>query len=108
MSTDFIAGIYNYCDRWCERCAFTARCLVFAREKKYFGDKAEHDLKSDAFWKTMTEIFSDTKTLIQRAAEEHGIDLNSVDQEELDREMKAMAKIQRRARRDRLVVQATG
>ncbi len=23
----FITGIYNYCDNWCARCAFTARCL---------------------------------------------------------------------------------
>lgn len=26
----FILGIYNYCDRWCECCPFTARCRVFA------------------------------------------------------------------------------
>ena len=26
----FIVGIYNYCDRWCERCAFTSHCRVFA------------------------------------------------------------------------------
>ena len=26
----FILGIYNYCDRWCECCRFTARCRVFA------------------------------------------------------------------------------
>ena len=26
----FILGIYNYCDRWCETCAFTSRCRVFA------------------------------------------------------------------------------
>ena len=25
-----IVGIFNYCDRWCERCAFTSRCRVFA------------------------------------------------------------------------------
>lgn len=27
----FILGIYNYCDRWCESCAFTSRCGAFAR-----------------------------------------------------------------------------
>jgi hypothetical protein len=27
---DHIPGIYNYCDRWCETCAFTSRCGVFA------------------------------------------------------------------------------
>lgn len=26
----FIVGIFNYCDRWCERCEFTSRCRVFA------------------------------------------------------------------------------
>jgi hypothetical protein len=26
----FIVGIFNYCDRWCDTCAFTSRCRVFA------------------------------------------------------------------------------
>ena len=26
---NFISGIHNYCDRWCERCPFTARCMNF-------------------------------------------------------------------------------
>jgi len=26
----FIVGIFNYCDRWCEACAFTSRCRLFA------------------------------------------------------------------------------
>ena len=26
----YILGIYNFCDRWCETCAFTSRCRVFA------------------------------------------------------------------------------
>jgi len=26
----FIPGIYNYCDRWCERCEFSHRCAQFA------------------------------------------------------------------------------
>ena len=30
----FIPGIFNYCDRWCERCAFTARCRTFAMEQE--------------------------------------------------------------------------
>lgn len=27
-----IGSIFNYCDRWCERCAFTTRCGLFAIE----------------------------------------------------------------------------
>ncbi len=26
----FIESIFNYCDRWCETCAFTSRCRLFA------------------------------------------------------------------------------
>src|SRR5678815_5022977 len=26
----FIIGIFNYCDRCCETCAFTSRCRLFA------------------------------------------------------------------------------
>lgn len=26
----FIVSIFNYCDRWCEVCAFTSRCRLFA------------------------------------------------------------------------------
>jgi hypothetical protein len=28
----FILGIYNYCDRWCERCSLASRCRVYAEE----------------------------------------------------------------------------
>ncbi|TCD47827.1 hypothetical protein [Chlorobium sp. N1] len=32
-----IPGIYHYCDRWCRRCPFTARCLQFRLD----SEKAE-------------------------------------------------------------------
>ena len=30
MNADRIDSISSYCDRWCERCSFTARCSLFA------------------------------------------------------------------------------
>jgi hypothetical protein len=30
----FIVGVYNYCDRWCERCPLAGRCRVFAEEQR--------------------------------------------------------------------------
>jgi hypothetical protein len=36
----FIVGIFNYCDSWCDRCAFTSRCRVFA-------DRAEIEARLD-------------------------------------------------------------
>lgn len=29
QQVDFIHGIYNHCDTWCERCLFTSRCRSF-------------------------------------------------------------------------------
>jgi hypothetical protein len=53
----FIPGIYNYCDRWCERCPFTARCRLFADEQK-FSRQAQHPSDEDntAFWQTLDEL----------------------------------------------------
>lgn len=31
----YISGVYNYCDSWCERCAFTERCLNFAMRSEF-------------------------------------------------------------------------
>ena len=30
----YIDGIFNYCDRWCERCRFEDRCRVRHEERK--------------------------------------------------------------------------
>ncbi len=30
----YISGIYNYCDRWCERCSFTSNCYLFTTESR--------------------------------------------------------------------------
>jgi hypothetical protein len=30
----FIVGVYSYCDSWCDRCAFTSRCRVFADQRE--------------------------------------------------------------------------
>ena len=37
LQDGFIVGIYNYCDAWCETCAFTSRCRVFADRVKMEG-----------------------------------------------------------------------
>lgn len=38
----FIVGIFNYCDRWCERCAFTSRCRVFAGVAEIEASRDRH------------------------------------------------------------------
>ena len=77
---NFIDGIYNYCDRWCERCAFTSRCANFALGNERFSDSESNDLNNEEFWKTLSEIMAETKEMILQGAAEMGIDLNNLDE----------------------------
>ena len=40
----FIPSIHNYCDRWCERCAFSSRCRAYAIEMTIAVDGLEGEL----------------------------------------------------------------
>ncbi|MDY6955018.1 MAG: hypothetical protein SWE60_26245 [Thermodesulfobacteriota bacterium] len=39
----FISGIHNYCDRWCERCPLTGRCMSFTIAEEEFSDQESRD-----------------------------------------------------------------
>jgi hypothetical protein len=75
----FIEGIYNYCDRWCERCAFTARCLLYAQEQADDNDPEANDINNEAFWENLKSIFEQTREMVTEMAREQGIDLDSID-----------------------------
>jgi hypothetical protein len=81
-SKQFIEGIYNYCDRWCERCSFTARCLNYAMAEDEPEDAESRDARNEAFWQRFGETFRVTLELLHEFAEEHGIDLDAIDSEE--------------------------
>ena len=76
---NFIPGIYNYCDRWCERCPFTCRCMNFALSEEQFADPETRDIKNKAFWEKLSEIFQLTLEMLKETAQEQGIDLDSLD-----------------------------
>jgi hypothetical protein len=74
---NLISGIYNYCDRWCERCAFSGRCLLYATEKAdEDDDPASRDINNAAFWHKLASIFAQTQEMISAWAEENGVDLS--------------------------------
>ena len=87
---DLISGIYNYCDRWCERCPFTTRCLVYATEKvaDVSDDPQVHDINNAKFWSRLESIFQETHEMILEWAQEAGIDLETLEAEaaQADRE----------------------
>jgi hypothetical protein len=81
-SGDFILGIYNYCDRWCERCPLTARCLVYATEKAddVAADPEAHDINSARFWSRLESMFQEAHEMILEWAEEAGVDVAITDE----------------------------
>ena len=81
---DLISGIYNYCDRWCERCPLTSRCLVFATEQlDHNGSAQSHDLNNETFWHKLSSVLVETQELIGEWAREAGIDLTLIPDEEV-------------------------
>lgn len=82
MSLEKIPGIYNYCDRWCERCSFTSRCAVFDAELETPAEAK--DINNKAFWERLSVNFIKAKDLLEQAAERYGIDLKTIAQEAND------------------------
>jgi hypothetical protein len=76
----YIAGIYNYCDRWCERCRFTSRCRLFAEsEERLLTDEVAPKPGSAAFWQALARAFTRTSAMLREAAAQHGIDLDRIE-----------------------------
>lgn len=61
-----ISGIYNYCDRWCEKCSYTNRCLLFKqeaeREIKYLL-KNENESDTEHYSKLVVDEMEDMEKL---------------------------------------------
>lgn len=76
----FIDGIFNYCDRWCERCGFTDRCRLADDEQLR---NAEHRaaLEDPHDWDIVVEdlskSFAETISLIRKEAQKLGIDIDA-------------------------------
>lgn len=97
----FIAGIHNYCDRWCERCNFTSKCSVYAME-------TERNTKSDSadndnFAEIISENFKMVIEMMVEMAEEKGIDLEAIDHEAFAEEQ---AKQEEKANNHSLAIQS--
>ncbi len=74
---NFISGIHNYCDRWCERCNFTGRCAVYAiEEADPEMDSASRDIHNAAFWQKLSSVFKEAHEMVSEWAEKNGVDLS--------------------------------
>ncbi|SMD44514.1 hypothetical protein SAMN00777080_3136 [Aquiflexum balticum DSM 16537] len=89
LDPEHIPGIYNWCDRWCERCKMTSKCFLYAQEQE---DKAimDSDLDQDEKMEKMREKLMETMEMLSEAAEEFEMeedDMDELDEEEQDEMM---------------------
>lgn len=85
QKNNFIPGIFNYCDRWCERCYMTAKCRLFFDEnelREKTRKKLNTDDENEIFWAMITENFKNAIEMISEIAEEFEIDLNEAIEED--------------------------
>ncbi|MBW2284331.1 MAG: hypothetical protein JRF65_06995 [Deltaproteobacteria bacterium] len=73
---DFITGIHQYCDGWCERCAFTTQCLTFALETGDPDENESRDINNKAFWDQLAETFKAVSDQLREAMEAYDIDFD--------------------------------
>jgi len=82
---NLIPGIYNYCDRWCERCPLTSRCLVYATEQEDGVLPESQDIHNADFWRKLNSIMDETRQMISEWASQRGIDLTQSENENQSR-----------------------
>lgn len=111
----FIPGIYNYCDRWCERCSLAHRCLNRAmelEEDKEFrddkdsepGDPAKQSQENEKLWQKVAANLKLTLQMVKEDAKRRGVDLNDPALQKAVEEHQK--KVRRRTARHRPLVKA--
>ncbi|MGB9720885.1 MAG: hypothetical protein ACPL28_05330 [bacterium] len=86
MADKIKPGPYNYCDYRCDRCEEKDNCRVYKdNEERVLQHylKGEDPNDPDIFLNDLKEIFSKTKEMIKKAAEEQGIDLDELPEQEI-------------------------
>lgn len=87
-----IPAIHCYCDRWCERCAFTARCVVFAASSELTPE--EDDPDNEAFWERLSGQFTETLNLLRSVPDSEGLRLEEPDADADARSRQARAALE--------------
>ena len=67
-----IRGIFNWCDRWCDRCSQTNYCTVYKTSVHLPSDNPED------FFKSLAMVFEATMDMLKEYSEKHGIDFESL------------------------------
>lgn len=77
----FIDSIFNYCDRWCERCDFADRCRLASTEQRRMARRRRLGQDPDDMDLAMKDVvrdFEKMRRLIERHAKAQGIDVEEI------------------------------
>ena len=73
----FIAGIYDYCDRWCERCEFSHRCFKFALGDHFRqASPKARDGDNRKFWQALGRIAADAGTRLNITSKKRNAEID--------------------------------
>lgn len=93
----YLKGVFNYCDRWCEKCVLADRCKLYAEEQQ-----ESKNIKTDEdYIKIISKNLGKSIEMLYEIANEKGIDLDAIEideQEAQEEELKF-----EKARQHRLV-----
>lgn len=96
-SERFIPGIHHYCNRWCERCEFSHRCMKFVLTEQMCGsDTAVRDSGTQTVFDALSRVFEEARRDLDKAASKLGVE---VDDDSLRASIAVEKRIQRQARR---------
>lgn len=92
----FIPAIYQYCNRWCERCEFSHRCYKFAVTERELGvGAATREGASQTIFDALSRIFSEAHYELELAGKQGIVP----DEQTLAAKVAVEKRLQRRALR---------
>lgn len=83
---NFISGVYNYCDRWCERCPLTHRCRIFEASNESTNSGDPH-FDAEAFSDSLADNLEKAVEMIRESVEKQGLDWGKFHEEAVQMEM---------------------
>lgn len=78
---EFIDGIFNYCDRWCERCDFALKCRVYdetERARRRHIERGEDPDSVDSAIHDVGRSFAKVHRMLERFAKREGLNLEDL------------------------------
>jgi len=84
---DHIPYIHNYCDRWCERCTMTSRCVIYVPNQTGQSEETTEE-ENENLWKSVAENLAIATKLITEEIERRGIVFSEEDNAKVELEIK--------------------